>query len=93
MPAIDIPRVRSLLALHQISKTDFAKACGLRRTYVSTLLCERQQPGELALFKMQLGLQRLGLDREAARASYRPHHRPPLPARRGAPASRAPYPP
>jgi hypothetical protein len=67
MPTIDIPRVRGLLATRQISHTAFAKACGLRRTYVSVLLCERQKPGELALFKMQLGLQRLGLDQEAAR--------------------------
>jgi hypothetical protein len=69
MPTIDIPRVRGLLAMHQVTHKAFAKACGLTQCYTSTLLCEKQQPGELARFKMQLGLQRLGLDREAARGS------------------------
>ncbi len=69
MPAIDIRRVRGLLAMHQVTRKDFAKACGLGRCYTSTLLCEKQPPGELARFKMQLGLQRLGLDQEVARAS------------------------
>ena len=67
MPSLDIRRVRGVLAEHKVTHKAFAQACGLGRPYTSTLLTEKQQPGELATFKLWRGLQRLGLDQEAAR--------------------------
>ncbi len=67
MPSLDIRRVRGLLAEHKVTHKAFAKACGLGRPYTSTLLCGTQPPGELATFKLWMGLQRLGLDEEASR--------------------------
>jgi transcriptional regulator with XRE-family HTH domain len=69
MPVLDIRRLRGLLAEHRITHLQYAQACGLGRCYVSTILSGRNEPGELARFKMVAGLQRLGLESEARRAS------------------------
>jgi transcriptional regulator with XRE-family HTH domain len=71
MLGISIRRLRGILAEEQISRAQFAAACGLSRAYVSLILSESMHPGELALMKMSRGIENLGLDRHegASRAS------------------------
>jgi hypothetical protein len=66
-PAIDIPRLRGLLAERRITHRQFAQVCELGRAYASSILAGSVEPGELARFKLAAGLQRLGL--EATHAS------------------------
>lgn len=68
MEALDIKRVRGILAEAQITHAEYAKACKLSRVYLSQILTGTVQPGELARIRMQRGLVALGLDREAVRA-------------------------
>ena len=67
--ALDPRILRGLLAEQQISHSEYARRCNLSRVYVSRILTERCQPGELAAIKLQRGLAALGLDREVACAS------------------------
>jgi hypothetical protein len=64
IPALpNIRRLRGVLAARQISHADFARACGLNRTFTARILTG-YQPGELARLKIAYGIHSLGLDEE-----------------------------
>jgi hypothetical protein len=65
---LDPRYLRGLLAEQQVTHSEYARRCRLSRVYVSRILTERCQPGELATIKLQRGLAALGLDRVAAHA-------------------------
>ena len=67
--SFDARGLRALLAAERITHNRFADACGLSRAFVSHLLTEHKQPGELARFKLARGMAALGLDREVRHAS------------------------
>jgi CRP-like cAMP-binding protein len=60
----DTRRLRGMLAEARVSHTEFARACGLSRFYVSRIL-NGYPAGELAAVKLERGIKRLGLDRQA----------------------------
>ena len=62
---VDYRRLRGILAERQITHIEFASQCGLSQAYVSRIL-RGYRPGQLACIKIERGLERLGLDREAA---------------------------
>jgi hypothetical protein len=68
MDPIDVRRQRGLLAEHRMTHRRFAQACGLGRPYTSQILAGSVEPGEVARFKLVVGLQRLGLDLEVRHA-------------------------
>jgi hypothetical protein len=63
--SFDARALRALLAAERITHTRFADACGLSTAFLSHILTERKQPGELARFKVARGMKALGLDCEA----------------------------
>jgi transcriptional regulator with XRE-family HTH domain len=62
----DARALRGLLAQERITGTHFARICGLTPAYVSHILTEHRQPGELARIKIARALEALGLDRQAS---------------------------
>jgi transcriptional regulator with XRE-family HTH domain len=58
---LDPRRLRAMLAEEQVTRTEFARRCGLSRLYVGRILAGRVQPGELAAIKVQRGLLTLGM--------------------------------
>lgn len=69
---IDVRRLRGILAERRITHRELARASGLARTYLSSILSGTMRPGELAQIKIARGIAALGLDnevKEAQRAS------------------------
>jgi transcriptional regulator with XRE-family HTH domain len=65
-PTFDASTTRALLAAERISREQYAAACGLNRTAVSSYLSGHWLPTVDARRRLHRGLVALGLDREAA---------------------------
>ncbi len=67
-PPFDARSVRALLAAERITRLEYARACHLHRTNVSSYLSENLRPGARTRQKLYEGLVQLGLDCEALHA-------------------------
>ncbi len=63
-PPFDARRVRALLAAERITHEQYAAACRLPKTNVSSFLTEKLQPSERKRQLLHDGLLALGLDPE-----------------------------
>jgi Helix-turn-helix len=68
--ALDVRRLRGLLAEHRITQTRLAEVSGLSPRYVSRILRGAIPAGELANIKLGRGIRQLGLESELSHASY-----------------------